>query len=633
MISRTTNRTTRFHRCAVCKIDLKGRFVFVDDVVEHLLGYTKEDLFGRSILDFLTQDSKALTVELLSQRNHYETFFDSTEFTLIGAGGQPITASAVVSLNFIAGNPANFQIILDKRAAVTKSPSLQDNRLPIGELVSDLLALETPSDLKPMLASLREYTGAAAAYLYVIGDGSIEPRCGACRDETIGSALAAIPPATDLHRRVAETGSEYSFADQDAVRRAIEADGAAPHEFVRSLDLATGHQYLLRMTFDPDLAPDQAREAVERAGFALALAQRLLSRSTTHQSSSDLDVQFTIGFLDHIGIGAALTDALGTLVGYNRSLLAMLQVDELGDSLGVMAELLQNHNDTEALRILSLIEDRPPAVTGDASSQINLPSGDMARMMLVRLSDTPQDLTSCLVMVPSAGCAEPDDNVPDPFWSEVYDTVKLEVTGLRSGLQNLSHAVSGQLGKQQDEVLGRLRQDSDRLKRVLDDLSLIATDTGEAEHLLVDMNLLAREILQELSPWHPEVNVRWQYNGPSKVVADLELVRRLMQICLSNCLRFCRNYQCEIQIEAVQDDNFLKINISDDGLGIPKEYQARVFDAGFQVPRRGGRQHPGAGTGLTLARRLLRQRGGRISVSSATGQGTRVSLILALGPH
>ena len=50
-----------FKRCAVCKIDLKGRFVYIDERTEHLLGLTKEDLFGKNIIEFLDEPSQKLS--------------------------------------------------------------------------------------------------------------------------------------------------------------------------------------------------------------------------------------------------------------------------------------------------------------------------------------------------------------------------------------------------------------------------------------------------------------------------------------------------------------------------------------------------------------------------------------------
>ena len=117
-----------FTRCAVCKIDLKGRFVYLDEKIESLLGYTKEELFGQSFLDFLDDSSKQLVEKLLAQRNHYETFFDTTRITAFNRSREALAMRAVVSLNFIAGNPVNYQLIIDCESERACSVSKGDSR-------------------------------------------------------------------------------------------------------------------------------------------------------------------------------------------------------------------------------------------------------------------------------------------------------------------------------------------------------------------------------------------------------------------------------------------------------------------------------------------------------------------------
>jgi PAS domain S-box-containing protein len=46
---------TAVRRCAVCRVDLRGRFVYVDDKVQDLLGYSMEELFARPVVDFVLE--------------------------------------------------------------------------------------------------------------------------------------------------------------------------------------------------------------------------------------------------------------------------------------------------------------------------------------------------------------------------------------------------------------------------------------------------------------------------------------------------------------------------------------------------------------------------------------------------
>ena len=67
MATQVSTRSVGFRRCAVCKVDLKGRFVYIDEEIENLLGYTKEELFGKSLSDFLDETSIVLLEQLLIQ--------------------------------------------------------------------------------------------------------------------------------------------------------------------------------------------------------------------------------------------------------------------------------------------------------------------------------------------------------------------------------------------------------------------------------------------------------------------------------------------------------------------------------------------------------------------------------------
>ncbi len=154
-------------RCAVCKIDLKGRFVYLDEKIEDLLGYTREDLFGKSLLDFVDEPSQKLIEQLLSHRNHYETFFDSTSITLYDQSRNPVTARAVVSLNFIAGNPVNYQLIIDQ-ADLDSSQAASRTQSPYDSIVENILAIDGALDWRQLLQVICRCTKARQACVYLI---------------------------------------------------------------------------------------------------------------------------------------------------------------------------------------------------------------------------------------------------------------------------------------------------------------------------------------------------------------------------------------------------------------------------------------------------------------------------------
>ncbi len=99
-------------RCPVFRIDLKGRFVNVDDLTEKFIGQPSEYYFGKNISEFLDEPSQVVVEDVLSTGRHFETFFKSVNLTFIDAKNEMHDVGAVISLNFIGGNPANYQFIL-----------------------------------------------------------------------------------------------------------------------------------------------------------------------------------------------------------------------------------------------------------------------------------------------------------------------------------------------------------------------------------------------------------------------------------------------------------------------------------------------------------------------------------------
>jgi len=73
------------------------------------------------------------------------------------------------------------------------------------------------------------------------------------------------------------------------------------------------------------------------------------------------------------------------------------------------------------------------------------------------------------------------------------------------------------------------------------------------------------------------------------------------------------------------EEGWIQFTVSDDGPGIPAEYQGRIFDRFFRVP---GQSKTGAGLGLSLAREITLAHGGRIGVDSSPGHGATFYVVL-----
>jgi signal transduction histidine kinase len=84
-----------------------------------------------------------------------------------------------------------------------------------------------------------------------------------------------------------------------------------------------------------------------------------------------------------------------------------------------------------------------------------------------------------------------------------------------------------------------------------------------------------------------------------------------------------------ITVAARSEPGQVRFSVADTGTGIPRAYLDRIFERFVQVP---GARSGGAGLGLSIARQIVEEHGGRIAVQSEPGKGSTFSFTLPVSP-
>lgn len=113
------------------------------------------------------------------------------------------------------------------------------------------------------------------------------------------------------------------------------------------------------------------------------------------------------------------------------------------------------------------------------------------------------------------------------------------------------------------------------------------------------------------------------------VLADAELIRRALRHLLVNAITFSPPGG-RVSLAAREDNGVCAISIADEGVGIPPEEHARIFEPFFQMDQSRSRRHPGLGIGLPLVRAIVERHGGRVGVASQCGRGSTFTITLPL---
>jgi signal transduction histidine kinase len=197
-----------------------------------------------------------------------------------------------------------------------------------------------------------------------------------------------------------------------------------------------------------------------------------------------------------------------------------------------------------------------------------------------------------------------------------------------------------EMGRLPDEAARReyyrvITRESERLTRLIDnvlDFSRIESGRRTYARVPTAVEPLVRETLEAFSyPLAQEgfkVHVQVTPDLP-EVSLDAEGVGQALANLIDNAIKYSGDRR-SLVIEARVVEGTLALTVADEGIGIPREEQGRIFDKFYRVGRSETQGRRGSGVGLALVRHVAEAHGGRITVESRPGEGSRFTLWLPL---
>jgi signal transduction histidine kinase len=182
-------------------------------------------------------------------------------------------------------------------------------------------------------------------------------------------------------------------------------------------------------------------------------------------------------------------------------------------------------------------------------------------------------------------------------------------------------------GALREKSMKVLRNTLRRLEGLSEDILALSIAQGSEESAQgrrLSLRKLIEEAVLGLDTLALERQVQIQVREPiPDVQVDATRTELVLINLVGNAIKYCKPGQpCWVRISASQEDGgYWRIEVHDNGLGIPEEKQPRIFDEFV-------RAHPeiseGTGLGLSIAREAVEQMGGRIWLTSEPGVGTTV---------
>lgn len=222
------------------------------------------------------------------------------------------------------------------------------------------------------------------------------------------------------------------------------------------------------------------------------------------------------------------------------------------------------------------------------------------------------------------------DSAKTNFISTVSHEMKTPISSIMMSLQLLGDDRLGGLNAEQLDLVGNIRESSDRLLNITGELlNMTQVESGKLKLLpkivkpieLIDYAVKATHVLAER--FHCFVEVEYP-EKISKLFVDNEKIAWVITNLLSNAIHHSPE-NSRIIVGAVQRENQVEIYVQDFGRGIDPRYHKSIFDRYFRVP---GTKTQGSGLGLAISREFVEAHGGTITLQSDLGQGSRFSIFL-----
>jgi signal transduction histidine kinase len=190
-----------------------------------------------------------------------------------------------------------------------------------------------------------------------------------------------------------------------------------------------------------------------------------------------------------------------------------------------------------------------------------------------------------------------------------------------------------QIPTEQRESLTLVKKNADRLLALINDLlDLSRMEAGKLDlhRASLDLAALIPEVAGSLRPLIETKRQRLSLELAAAlpaVWADQDRVTQILTNLISNAHKYTPA-EGSIRIGARREDGFVRVDVSDTGVGLSPEDQAQLFTKFFRAHDRSNQAGGGTGLGLVITRLLVELHGGRITVSSAPGKGSTFSFSL-----
>lgn len=184
----------------------------------------------------------------------------------------------------------------------------------------------------------------------------------------------------------------------------------------------------------------------------------------------------------------------------------------------------------------------------------------------------------------------------------------------------LQRQFKGRLDEKADQYLAFIVDSSERMKVLIKELLNYSRIGFEEKRVSIDCNLVIKELMADLGQTIIETGAVITYDSLPVISGYTVAIKQLFQNLVLNGIKFRKENQVpEIKIMGKQEGNYWHFTVTDNGIGIAREYFERIFIIFQRLHTRS--KYEGSGIGLSHCKKIVELHNGKIWVESNVGEG------------
>jgi signal transduction histidine kinase len=230
--------------------------------------------------------------------------------------------------------------------------------------------------------------------------------------------------------------------------------------------------------------------------------------------------------------------------------------------------------------------------------------------------------------------ADEANSAKSRFLTTMSHELRTPLNAISGYVQLIELGIHGPVTDAQRDALNRIDRSQRHLLRLINDiLNMARIESGRVEYRVekIPVAEVVRSVLPMVEPQMNAAGLTLDSQAAEDIVAlaDRDKVQQILINLLTNAMKFTpRGGRVAISADDDDPEGFVRIYVTDSGIGIPAGKLQSIFEPFVQVAEERSHRREGTGLGLAISRDLARAMNGELTVESESGSGSTFTLRL-----